>query len=489
MREAIHFSTEVLERICRLCLGGFDDFSVLVIGDIMLDKYISGKVKRISPEAPVPVFLVGEQYSVLGGAGNVVSNLLRLGVRTSFIGRVGDDAEGIVIENMLLEAGAAVPCLLKSGVSSVKARLLGNGHQQMMRLDREEISVPVVDECRLIMEKLACALADGVGAVVVSDYGKGLFKETLAQDIIALCNGHRVPVLVDPKGTDWERYRGAFAVTPNISELSAVADATIINEDSSIASAAADVRSRYALKNLLVTRSEKGATLLSDGIMLHVPSFAVEVFDVSGAGDTVIAVAAASAASGLAMADAVKLANIAGQIVVGKVGTSPIESGELLAFLRRSESSGRLCSAETAVERIRFWQSKGEKVVFTNGCFDIFHAGHADSLARARSLGTHLVVGLNSDKSVKRLKGESRPVNGELARARVLSAMSDVDMVVIFEEDTPRELLSLLRPDIIAKGGDYRPEEVAGGEYAREVVILPLVDGFSTTGIIERMKK
>ena len=488
MRDTVHFSPDVFDRICKLCAGDFSDFSVLVVGDIMLDKYISGRVKRISPEAPVPVFLMEDQYSVLGGAGNVVTNLRRLGVAASFIGRVGDDAEGADVESMLNDSGASVPLLVRSGVTSVKSRLLGNGHQQMIRLDREEILIPTAEESDSVRAAVRRVLEGGVGAVVVSDYGKGFFRGELAAAVIEVCSEFGVPVFVDPKGTDWSMYRGAFAVTPNVSEISAVLGGPLPNEDSAVASAGCAVRDEYSLQNLVVTRSDKGVTLVSEAGVLHVPSFAVEVFDVSGAGDTVIAVLAASAASGLDMADSVRLANIAGQIVVGKAGTSPIEISDLLSFLRCSKPSDKICGAEAAAERVRFWQSRGECVVFTNGCFDIFHAGHADSLELARSLGDHLVVGLNSDRSVRSLKGESRPVNGEAARARVIAAMSDVDLVVIFDEDTPRELLSLLRPDIIAKGGDYKPCDVAGGEYAGKVVILPLTEGFSTTGIIERMK-
>lgn len=487
MRNLTHFDPDVSKRIKTLCTGGFDEVSVLVVGDIMLDRYISGKVKRISPEAPVPVFLVKKEHDVLGGAGSVVSNLRRLGVETSFIGRVGNDRESEYIAKMLRDVGAEELSLAYRGTSSVKTRLLGNGRQQMIRLDYEEIVIPLAEEQRVYLQSIEKKLKNGLGAVILSDYGKGMFLGTLARDIIKICGKYKVPVLVDPKGMDWEKYSGAFAVTPNLSELAAVSGKQVINEDTSVAKAGEIIKNKFKFQNLIVTRSEKGATLISSDKTLHVPAFAVEVFDVSGAGDTVIAVLSASVASGLDIADSIRLANMAGQIVVGKVGTTPIERNELLEFFTRDGTNGKLMKAKNAAIKIREWQKRGEKVIFTNGCFDILHAGHVDSLATAKALGEHLVVGLNSDASVRLLKGLSRPVNSQEERASVLAAMYDVDIVVIFDEETPEKLLSLLRPDVIAKGGDYKPAEVAGRQYVKDVVILPLIEGLSTTRIIERM--
>jgi len=487
MRNLTHFSPTVFKRIKDLCTGGFDEISVLVVGDIMLDRYISGKVKRISPEAPVPVFLVQNEYDVLGGAGSVVANLRKLGVKTSFIGRVGSDSESEYIAKMLRDIGAEESSLAYRGKSSVKTRILGNGRQQMIRLDNEDVILPLLEEQKSYIESIEIKLKNGVGAVVLSDYGKGMFLGTLAHEIIKICAKYKVPVLADPKGLDWNKYGGAFIVTPNLAELAAVSDSQVTNEDDSVAEAGSIIKNKFNFQNLLVTRSEKGATLVSTDEVIHVPAFAVEVFDVSGAGDTVIAVLSASVAAGLDLADSVRLANMAGQVVVGKVGTTPIEREELLEFFARDGSNGKLMKAENAANKIREWQSKGEKVIFTNGCFDIFHAGHVDSLAKSKSLGEHLVIGLNSDSSIRLLKGLSRPVNPQDERASVLSAMSDVDIVVIFDEETPEKLLSILRPDVITKGGDYSPDKVAGRQYAKEVVILPLLEGLSTTKIIERM--
>ncbi|NLX84045.1 MAG: bifunctional heptose 7-phosphate kinase/heptose 1-phosphate adenyltransferase, partial [Synergistaceae bacterium] len=410
-----------------------------------------------------------------------------LGVKTSFIGRAGNDREAECITKMLCDVGAEESNIAYRGTSSVKTRLLGNGRQQMIRLDYENIILPLKEEHKSYIESIEKKLKNGLKAVILSDYGKGMFLGTLAQDIIKTCAKYKVPVLVDPKGTDWNKYSGAFVVTPNLSELAAVSDRQVINDDNSVADAGKAIKSRFKFQNLIVTRSEKGATLISSDEVLHVPAFAVEVFDVSGAGDTVIAVLSASVAAGLDIADSVRLANMAGQVVVGKVGTTPIERDELLNFFAKNESKGKLMKAEDVAVKIQEWQKRGEKVIFTNGCFDIFHAGHVDSLAKSKALGEHLVVGLNSDSSIRLLKGPSRPVNLQGARASVLSAMSDVDIVVIFDEETPEHLLSILRPDVIAKGGDYSPDKVAGGQYAKEVVILPLLEGLSTTSIIERM--
>ena len=487
MRHSTVFSPKSFSKIKELCMGDFKDVSVLVVGDIMLDRYISGKVQRISPEAPVPVFHIQSEFSTLGGAGSVVTNLRRLGVNTYLVGRVGDDSEAKYIEDMLKKEGVKEANLVFRGTSSVKTRLLGNGRQQMLRLDYEEIITPLSEEQQAYLKNIEMKLKEGVGAVILSDYGKGMFLETLANDIIKLCEKYGTPVLVDPKGTDWHRYEGAFAVTPNLSELASASGKQVVNEDDSVATTGRELKEFFKIQNLVITRSEKGASLISPEKTLHIPAHKVEVFDVSGAGDTVIAVLSAAIASGLDIEDSLRLANIAGQIVVGKVGTAPIERFEILQFIAKDESNGKLMGAEDAASRISEWKKKGEKVIFTNGCFDIFHAGHVDSLARSRALGSRLVVGLNSDSSIRILKGLSRPVNREAERVRVLSAISDVDLIVIFDEETPEKLLSILRPDVIAKGGDYKPEEIAGRQYAKEVVILPLIEGLSTTKIIERM--
>lgn len=489
MRLSANFSHETMILARELLLGGFRRFPAVVAGDFMLDRYVTGEVSRISPEAPVPVVRVRSERLVAGGAGNVAANLAGLGVRVYAAGSVGDDAEGAALMALPVFAEADTECITQLGPTTVKTRVLGGGRQQMLRLDREQLTEPRSEDIEHVVSKIREAASAGSRLVLLSDYGKGFCSPELCRRVISSARSAGMQVWVDPKKSDWEPYRGAFAITPNLKELSAAAGREVANDDSAVAKAAAELAARYGIENILATRSEKGVTLLSRGEVSHIPVWPVEVYDVSGAGDTMIAAAAAFSSAGLPLRDAAVLANAASQIVIGKVGTYPIRADELLSAVAEegAQSGGKIYSRGDAAELCRRWRANGERIVFTNGCFDILHAGHIDSLTAARALGDRLIVGLNSDASVKRLKGESRPVNGELSRAKVLSALEAVDAVVVFGEDTPAELLSVLRPDVLAKGGDYRPEDVAGREYAGEVVILPLTDGYSTTSVIERI--
>lgn len=466
-----------------LLSGGFANFPVIVVGDVMLDHYISGGVDRISPEAPVPVIRVKNDRYVLGGAGNVVMNLRGLGVPVKIFGRIGDDHAGDKVLNLLNDAGAE-PELFKTGATILKTRVLGDGRQQMLRIDREEIIVPTRQNMDFILSGIE---GSDMRAMIFSDYGKGIFSSELCSSIISFCKKKGVPVFVDPKGSDWERYRGAAMVSPNIKELSEVYGNKIANDDAQVIAAGEAMRNKFGLDSLLVTRSERGATLITADGFHHERASAVGVYDVSGAGDTMLSAVAAFTIAGVAPSESVRLANAAAQIVIGKIGTCPIFAADLLKVLYPDNEYKKILSADEALHKIDEWRESGDKVVFTNGCFDILHAGHVDSLARAKALGNRLIIGLNSDDSVRRLKGSSRPVNLQRARSAVLAALSAVDCIVIFDEDTPEELLSKLRPDVIAKGGDYKPDEVAGRQYAKEVVILPILDGYSTTGIIRRV--
>ena len=459
---------------------------VAVIGDIMLDKYISGQVSRISPEAPVPVNLVRTERSVLGGAANTAHNLAALGCHVYIAGVTGADDSGSEVSALLSDAQVD-----KSGVftlaeykTTTKVRILG-ARQQMMRLDFEE-------PCRagsVIEQKIFSWVQNLAGqhmdSIVISDYGKGLITPSLAQQIITYARERGIPVLVDPKGSNWDKYDSAYAITPNLKELS--------DEDGAVEEAGRAVLEKYHLDNLLVTRSEKGISSVQNDRVTHCPAKAQDVFDVSGAGDTVMAVLAAAVGSGLDTETILNLANTAAGISVSRVGTYSVKREEVLARWKEEEGGVRhtegAVSWEEAEAMISYWKSRGEKVVFTNGCFDILHRGHLTYLAEAAELGDHLIIGLNSDDSVRRLKGSHRPVNGEADRAFMLSALRFVDAVVLFSEDTPEKLLSCLKPDILVKGGDYQPEEVAGRQYAGEVRILPFVDGYSTTDIIAKIKK
>ena len=467
---------------------------VAVIGDIMLDKYISGQVSRISPEAPVPVNLVRTERSVLGGAANTAHNLAALGCHVYIAGVTGADDSGSEVSALLSDAQVD-----KSGVftlaeykTTTKVRILG-ARQQMMRLDFEE-------PCRagsVIEQKIFSWVQNLAGqhmdSIVISDYGKGLITPSLAQQIITYARERGIPVLVDPKGSNWDKYDSAYAITPNLKELSDCVGYAVPNEDGAVEEAGRAVLEKYHLDNLLVTRSEKGISSVQNDRVTHCPAKAQDVFDVSGAGDTVMAVLAAAVGSGLDTETILNLANTAAGISVSRVGTYSVKREEVLARWKEEEGGFRhtegAVSWEEAEAMISYWKSRGEKVVFTNGCFDILHRGHLTYLAEAAELGDHLIIGLNSDDSVRRLKGSHRPVNGEADRAFMLSALRFVDAVVLFSEDTPEKLLSCLKPDILVKGGDYQPEEVAGRQYAGEVRILPFVDGYSTTDIIAKIKK
>ena len=466
---------------------------IAVLGDVMTDRYLTGDVSRISPEAPVPVNLVTGDRAVLGGAANTAANLAALGCRVLMCGMRGDDESGQKLVALFEKSGIDDSGVLvsKDFRTITKIRILG-ARQQMLRLDFETKRDLAALDCERVLAWLDAEHAAGLSAIVLSDYGKGFITETLARAVIS--RGHKwdIPVLVDPKGADWTKYTGAFAVTPNLKELSEALGETVPNTDEDVARAGTLLREKFHLKYLYVTRSEKGITSIGHREIIHCPARARDVFDVSGAGDTVMAVLAACAACAKDTETALALANTAGGIAVSRVGTYPVSHAELADAWDKAETGLSRdympTSWEDAAKKIKTWQARGETVVFTNGCFDILHRGHISYLSQAAALGDHLVIGLNSDASVRRLKGNTRPVNNELDRAYLLAALRFVSDVVIFGEDTPAKLLETLRPDILVKGGDYTEETVIGKEFAREVRILPFVEGYSTTGTIEKMK-
>ena len=495
------------------------NLKIAVIGDVMLDRYFYGEVKRISPEAPVPVNKVKRIKSVLGGAANVAANLAHLECRVFMGGVTGADNNREVLEAMMAEKGIDYSGLIKSQQRETitKMRILG-AQQQMLRLDFEETGDLFPEETEALSLWLQNLLEAGLDGVIVSDYAKGVCSDNFVQWVIAAAHQYHVPVLIDPKGADWNKYRGCDFITPNLKEMCEAAGELVPNEDEDVLRLAQNAREKYAIKNVVVTRSERGMTLAGlDGLVINDPATAQEVFDVSGAGDTVAATLLAGAAGKLALQDAVFMANRAAGIVVAKVGTYPVHREELLKDLlteERKQGRGYRTLSWSEIESLaKTWRSCGEKIVFTNGCFDILHVGHVSHLEKAARLGRHLVVGLNSDTSVRKLKGDVRPFRlgrhlvvglnsdtsvrklkgdvrplvHELDRARVLAALACVDAVVLFEQDTPTELIEKIRPDILVKGGDYKPEEVAGREYAGEVRIIDFEDGYSTTGIVEQI--
>lgn len=470
------------------------NLKIAVIGDVMLDRYFHGEVKRISPEAPVPVTKINSIKSVLGGAANVAANLAHLECKVYMGGVTGDDENRRLLENLMDETGIDYQGLVKSTrrKTITKLRVLG-GNQQMLRLDFEETGDLYPEEIAVLSQWLERLLDEGLDGIIVSDYAKGVCSDSFCQWVIRQGKAYHIPVLIDPKGADWSKYSGCDFITPNLKEMCEAAGCQRDNDDEAVVEMARAARDRFQIKNVVVTRSEKGMTLVSDTQTLHSPASAIEVFDVSGAGDTVAAALLAAAAGKLPLADAVYLANRAAGIVVAKVGTYPVHRDELLKDLltedRKQGRGYRTLSWQEISSLAATWKACGEKIVFTNGCFDIIHVGHVSYLEKAARLGKHLIVGLNTDASVRRLKGETRPLVHELDRARVLSALACVDAVVLFDQDTPTELIEKIRPDILVKGGDYKPEEVAGREYAGEVQIIDFEEGYSTTGVVEKIAR
>jgi D-beta-D-heptose 7-phosphate kinase/D-beta-D-heptose 1-phosphate adenosyltransferase len=473
--------------------GGFGQLKVLVVGDLMLDRYILGEVDRISPEAPVPVLRHAQRYERAGGAANVAMNLAGLGCQALLAGFWGEDAEKAELAAFLDKAGIDTTGVVTTSLPTIsKTRIVGR-QQQLLRLDIESLEKPSAMDRQRLRERVEM-LVEKVHAVVLSDYAKGAVTAEVCEAVIRAARRMGIPVLADPKTPDFSKYSGATMVCPNLNELS-VATGLPAHELESLLLAGEQQRVEHELKYLCVTMSERGIRVLSEGGAYHSPARAREVFDVSGAGDTVIATLTAAFAGGLQVQTAVELANLAAGIVVGNVGTVPIAAHELVAAL--TPSSGirfgeKILDRERLALRVAEWRASGETIVFTNGCFDLLHVGHVTLLEDCHQYGTKLVLGLNSDASVQRLKGPTRPVVGENERARVMAALAAVDAVVLFEEDTPLELIVAVRPDVLVKGGDYSVETVVGHEVVMaaggRVEIVPTVEGFSTTNIVKKLK-
>lgn len=466
----------------------FQQAKVLVLGDVMLDRYWFGATNRISPEAPVPVVRVQGNEERAGGAANVAMNIASLNVPVELLGLTGKDEAGIALSHLLQQH--KIQCnfvQLETHPTITKLRILSR-HQQLLRLDFEEDFHQVTSE--QLLEKLKSAVKN-YGVLVLSDYGKGTLNQV--QAMIQVARAANIPVLIDPKGTDFERYRGATLLTPNMSEFEAVVGHCNSEED--IVEKGLNLISTLELTALLVTRSEKGMTLLRPGqVPFHLPTEAREVFDVTGAGDTVISVLATALADGRSFEEACYLANVAAGIVVGKLGTSTVSTVELEnAINGRSENGFGIMTEDALKSAVKLAKDRGEKIVMTNGCFDILHPGHVSYLEHARKLGDRLIVAVNSDDSVKRLKGESRPINSLQARMSVLAGLSSVDWLVAFAEDTPQRLIGEILPDLLVKGGDYQPEDIAGSQEVwangGEVKVLNFEDGYSTSNVIKKIRE
>ncbi len=470
---------------------------VLCVGDVMLDRFVTGAVERISPEAPIPVLVIGRETAMLGGAGNVVCNLVALGGAVRFVAVIGEDAEGREIRTLIKDLETVAPALIEEAgrATTIKTRFLA-GNQQILRTDRETTD-PLPGPIREKIRKTAIDGLRHVNVVVLSDYGKGMLEETLCQALIGAARKTQSPVIVDPKGGNYARYRGADLITPNLKELAAASHMETGTDDAVVAACRTLIEA-HDLGAVLATRSRDGMTLVrAGGGVVHLDAETREVFDVSGAGDTVVATLAAALSAGADLEDAAALATVAAGIVVGKVGTAAAYAADLVSALHHrdiSEAEAKVLGLDQALDRIGLWRRKGLTVGFTNGCFDLLHPGHISLLGQAKGACDRLVVGLNSDSSVRRLgKGDGRPVQGEAARAAVLATLAPVDMVVIFTEDTPIRLIEAFHPDVLVKGADYKLDQVVGADVVEKaggkVLLAKLEPGHSTTDTIKRLKK
>ena len=466
----------------------FSDANVLVIGDVMLDSYWQGNTQRISPEAPVPVVHVQDQYQRVGGAANVAMNIQSLGAKVMLSGVIGDDRDGHKLIELLERNNIDQHCQIVKGIpTTTKLRVLSQ-HQQLIRADFEQ-SIAEFDTSD-VLRKCEHLLAQA-HMLVLSDYGKGVLEDP--RPFIQTARAANVPVLVDPKKNDFASYQGSWLITPNYREFEAVVGRC--QSDAVIEQRARNLIAQHNLGGLLITRGEQGMDLVLDGESLHhFPAHAREVYDVTGAGDTVIASLATAVASGQSVRDAVFLACKAAGIVVGRVGTASVTPDDLAALDRRETHKlapidDKIVGEAECLKLIEGLKNEGRKIVFTNGCFDLLHAGHVRYLEAAADLGDILVVAVNSDDSVRGLKGEGRPINGLDDRAQVLASLASVDLVVDFSESTPERLICKIAPDILVKGADYSEEEVAGRQCAGEVKLISLVDGKSSTSIMDAIRR
>lgn len=483
-----------MTRLLDIC-AGFKDARVLVVGDVMLDRFVYARVSRISPEAPVPVLAIEREITSLGGAGNVARNIASLGGRATLIGGRGEDDAGDHIAELLAREPAIEDALvvLEDARTTEKIRYIAD-QQQVMRADHEAPWPDPENAMALAAAREAIAHHD---VLVISDYAKGFLPPVLVQGLIVLARSHGKPVIVDPKGVAFAHYDGATVITPNRSETGLVTGMETGSDAAAAAAAQMLLTQLPALDAVLVTRGAAGLSLAErGGEIVHIPSRARDVFDVSGAGDTVVAALALSLAVQSDLQSAARLANIAAGIAVTKVGTAAVTGGEIAAELqtRQMESvEKKIVPLARALEWLALWRAEGRKIGFTNGCFDLVHPGHISLLTQARARCDRLVVGLNADASMRRLKGDGRPVQDETARAIVLASLAAVDLVVMFTEDTPDNLIRQIRPDILIKGADYKRENIVGADfvtsYGGEVMLAELVPDRSTSDLIGRARK
>lgn len=463
---------------------------IVVVGDLMLDRYTYGSVQRLSPEYPAPVLNVQSEKCLPGGAANVAVNLHALGNQVVIGGFIGHDNNGKTLKRLLTSLGIDCSGIYKYERQTTIKNRIYDGTRQLMRIDHEETSeIEVRDQSKLINWIADCLQQTGVKALIISDYGKGVCTPKVVKEIIGIAINHKLPVIVDPKGQNWEKYTGAYCITPNRNELQAVLSGVSLG-DTAFTEQVNHLRRSLNIANVLVTLSEQGMQLINDELTLHLPAVSSHVVDVTGAGDMVVAAVTSLIARGSSLIDAVKIANLAAGLAVKKSDSRTVSISELLvALLSGVEEDNKVFRLDELLLKIQEWRRQHERIIFTNGCFDLLHAGHIRLLKKAKALGDRLIVGLNSDKSVSINKGLTRPINGENERAELLSALKMVDAVVIFDSKTPLELVRQIRPDVIVKGGDYTVNEVVGRQYAKNVEIVEYESGYSTTRIINKITR
>ncbi len=474
----------------------FNTARVLCCGDIMLDRYIYGTVNRISPEAPIPVLSIERESNMLGGAGNVVRNVAALGGLPILNTVIGDDPAGASIKALLSQDGVSSSDMItvRHRSTAIKTRYLAGNHQ-LLRADHEILANINNATIKKVISAVKKAMKTS-GSVVISDYGKGVLVPDVIAGIIDAAHRAGKPVIVDPKGRDYGRYQGADLVTPNKAEL-AEAVGHALNADCDIIDAARSLVMQYDLGGVLVTRSHEGMTLVTaEGEVTHLSAEAREVFDVSGAGDTVVAAIATAMAAGANLIDAITIANICAGVVVGKAGTAACYGSEFSFAVNHQSTNAaeqKILDLDPLLHQVRQWRNTGKTIGFTNGCFDLLHMGHISLLKQAGQACDRLIVGLNSDVSVNQLKGPDRPIQNETARATILAALSDVAGVVIFDDATPFRLIDAIKPDVLVKGSDYTVDKVVGADivlgWGGKVLLADIIDGHSTTGTISRMAK
>jgi len=463
--------------------------NILVVGDLIIDNYLWGDCDRISPEAPVQIIDVNKEVSVLGGAGNVAHNLQTLGANVTVCSVIGADENGQELIGMFQKIGINTNNILtqKERETSKKTRLIAVG-QQIVRYDKETKESISSQNVTAILELLSKEIKK-YDVIVLSDYAKGVLTYDLTQGIITLANKFDIKVVVDPKGKDFDKYRGAYLLTPNKKEAELATNINIV-DDNSLKKVLLKLKSMCELDVSMVTLSEDGIATYTDKVEKF-PTVAKEIFDITGAGDTVIASIAYSLSLGKSVEESAKFSNLAAGVVVGKVGSSTVTLSEIEEYkssLHKSSSDAHIKNFNDIESIVEHHRSNGKKIVFTNGCFDILHIGHVKYLEIAKSFGDILIVGLNSDESVSKLKGPSRPINVEGDRAYLLSALEAVDFVVPFSEETPLNLIKMIQPDFLVKGGDYKGKKVVGSEFAKELKLVEFVDGKSTTKIIQKIE-